>query len=325
MKDKFEPKLYQLVEDAYNRRRSFNSSQDIYSLYAPFKQGKCDNDRLLVLFDRLDQHQIQLGSENIVIQGNDWKSWQKTRAELKTVADSVFLGMLQTIWDSFVHFRRPGHNLDNVTMRVYMRFAPDETDNALKMAEQMFPHFAAVAGFQSVKIAMPGNLERYDHLVAYLDKATDRSLLLQRLEAFLKQNKSMFRTGPPGKEIMPGVAIADEPPEAILDDEGRAVQNIISKRWLIRGNNSLGDYISKTIWWALEEIKERDSRPGRGANSLEAYLGLVLEAFRAAGINPKTWYTFNVRERRRIQEIQTKMLNVQFSRRKTTFIVLPSP
>ena len=65
------------------------------------------------------------------------------------------------------------------------------------------------------------------------------------------------------REVLPGVGIADEPPDVALDDDG--------------GVESFGTYLSKVLYWALEQCRD---------TAWDRFLDAAANALQAAGIDP---------------------------------------
>jgi len=181
--------------------------------------------------------------------------------------------------NDFYHMEPAGYDPQKDKSRIYVNVKGqskgDDTfmsqwANALCVAYKALDLSATLTGFQKLKVSGPGlSPKRHDNVVIWLtgQQAVEAYLLKMRDENFTRH---FGATTPPGtKQVMPGLAWANEPPET-------AKGHKLSTLWE-EVQHSFGSYLAGCIFLGLEQSHEKTE---------PVFLDAVLAMFKMAGVDP---------------------------------------
>ena len=182
--------------------------------------------------------------------------------------------------DDFYHMEPKGYDSRNTKSRIYVntkgQSKGDDTfmsqwANALCVAYKVLELRSSVVGFQKLKVTGPEmSAARHDNVVIWLtgQEAVERFLPHLRGEEF---SQHYGNSTPPGtKQVMPGLAWANEPPETA---QGTPLTKLFGSVL-----HSFGSYLAGCIYLGLERT---------WAKKESEYLDAVLKMFEMAKVDPK--------------------------------------
>jgi hypothetical protein len=264
----FHPDLYKLLQQVWDTSGEISSSNGIYDLYSGQQEGTAttvDRSKLEAFLDNLNKIQLfrfldsqsKIKKGRVIVQGQGWPdldaAWEKFNAE-KLKTDTLWL------WSTFYHFEG---EWEGAYKRVYIHVA-NYADNVIEITTKLQSLISELKGLLKFKIAGPGGVDRKDQIIVYLSDEQSQTEVIESL----RDLKDLFQPGVPmvvkQVEGLDGVGIADEPPDVSLEVEPRV--------------ESFGSYLSKVLYWALEESWYGER---------EQFLDAAEIALRVAGIDPK--------------------------------------
>jgi HopA1 effector protein family len=254
---------------------------DIYAGSGPptgYNRGR-DRDELVTFLSKLDELHSHSGKQ-VSVQG------LKETVKLSDIAKyyargpgkRVKLASPEFLWTTFYHFLSQKYNGPAIKKRIYIHAAPPVSINSVSIMTVLVGLLDknGYQGFHAVKVAGPGERDRRDTIVAYLEHDAVVQKVLEQIKTI---PGGYFAPGVPEclKVVRPGVGIADEPSDVQL------VGDIV----LEKGDDgkfenpdpqSFGMFLSKLAWWALEATKD--------LSTIDEFLEHFMTALQVAQINP---------------------------------------
>jgi len=185
--------------------------------------------------------------------------------------------LLETdLWTNFYHFLSSRFGTLRITKRIYIHGSSLANSMRILRACCGLLDHPSCQGLMELKIAGPGCGARLDTIVVYLtdDQAVKSFLFLMK---HLNLNPGWFAHGVPKgvEEVLPGVGLADEPPDIgliqVIDFEDVSEEDRLQNQ----EGQSFGSFLAKLMVIAMKDC-----------HSEVAFLTNLLNLFRLCNIDP---------------------------------------
>jgi hypothetical protein len=309
----FDPRLLSFLERVFKQEAMITNELGIYDRYAASdlkqEETRASLQDLVVFMEGLHSIIEDLQSVSCSLQISK-RPFLDALGDVLSVSQNVCslqeVNSAVACMREFFYFsprpRQPGE----VTARVAIHILPPYVDHVLRVARALA---AGISKLHSLKVCGPGAVSRTDHVVVYLYSPEDLGLVLRLLDEGHTSDCIGGVVPPVMKELRPGVAFAEEPPnvpKSYVTNDGVTTKNpgkydpavnpfgFTEDRIALANKQrmSFGEFHTNRIWAAL--VKWR-SLPLTG-RTLQTFLLEVYEAYRRKGVDPRTPHLFPDRE-----------------------------